>query len=83
MEAFQLVEAVFILDEDDSNSEPSSKVSNNVSAAIQCLMEILKEKERKASQTSLLSFFKKRKTLNLQNLNPLLWASQTSLHFYL
>jgi hypothetical protein len=79
-EAFHLVETgLSILDEDNPNSKPTSKVSRNVSAAIQCYMEILKEKKRKASQTSLLSFFKKRKALNHQNLNSLPWASQTSL----
>jgi hypothetical protein len=38
-------------------------------------IEMLKEKTRTACQTAFVSFFKKRKALNHQNLNSLFWAS--------
>lgn len=50
-EAFRLIEsALAILDEDDPNTERSSKVSRNVRWAMQCYKEILQEKQMKATQ---------------------------------
>jgi len=57
-EALRIIdEALAIFDEEDPNTERSSKVKRDVLASVRCYAEILKERKMKVSQRSLDSYF--------------------------
>ena len=57
-EALQIIdEALAIFDEEDPNTERSSKVKRDVLASVRCYAEILKERKMKVSQISVDSYF--------------------------
>jgi len=72
-EALRIIdEALAIFDEEDPNTERSSKVKRDVLASVRCYAEILKERKMKVSQRSLDSYFQTTKdsvTLESQPLN--------------
>jgi hypothetical protein len=58
-EALRIIDkALATFDEEDPNTERSSKVKRDVLASVKCYSEILKERKMKASQRSLDSYFK-------------------------
>jgi len=61
VEAFRLIDmGLAIFDEDDPNTERSSRVARNVQTDLSCYKLIQKEKQMKAAQTTLFSFFQKK-----------------------
>ena len=60
VEAFRLIDmGLAIFDEDDPNTERSSRVARNVQADLSCYKLIQKEKQMKAAQRTLFFFFQK------------------------
>jgi hypothetical protein len=58
-EALRIIDrALALFDEEDPNTERSSKVKRDVLASVKCYSEILKERKMKASQISSDSYFK-------------------------